>query len=69
MEIGDIIRIKEEYAFEISINKHYGEVIDTNINTFNKKEISLKSDLRYTHDSIIWIEEKYYEKLNNVAIQ
>ena len=63
MKIGDIVRIKEEYAFEISINRHYGEVVDTNINVFGEKEIYLKSDLKYIHDSIIWVLEKYYEKI------
>ena len=60
---GDIVKVKEEYAFDVSSHYHYGEVVNTDLNEFGTQEIYLKADLRYTHDSIIWIDAKYYEKV------
>lgn len=63
MRSGDFVRVKDDHAFDIARSKHYGEVIDTNINVFGQKEIHLKTDMCNTHDSTFWIEEEYYEKI------
>lgn len=62
--MNKIVRLKEEYAFQLPIQLHYGEVVETNTNSNGEKEIRLKTDLRYAHDSFMWILEEYYEYLN-----
>lgn len=63
MTIGTLVRVKEEYAFDIPTNYHYGEVVETNIDAFGNNEIRIKSNLRYIHDSFTWTLEKFYETL------
>lgn len=62
--MSKFVKIKEEYAFQLPIQLHYGEVVATNINSDGEKEIQLKTDLRYTHDSFMWILEEFYEYIN-----
>lgn len=63
MNVGTLVRIKEEYAFTMPIRYHYGEVVETNIDNADEQEIRLKGDLRYNHDSIIWTRARYYEAI------
>lgn len=56
-----IAKIKKEYAFQLSSRYHYGEVIGYNTDSFGNDEINLKCDLRYNHDSIVWIPKKFYD--------
>jgi hypothetical protein len=58
MEKGNFVRVQEKYAFEIPLRYHYGEIVDT-----NNKEIRIKSDLKYNHDSFLWVDKCKYEKI------
>lgn len=60
-DIGKFVKIKEKYAFDVISRFHYGEIIDECTNEFRKEQIKIKSDLRYTHDSFIWINKEYYD--------
>ena len=57
MKVGDFVRVKEKYAFEIHPILHYGQVVDIGL----KEDIKINFDRRYGHDSFTWVDMDMYE--------
>ena len=57
MKIGNFVRVKTEYAFEIHPLLHYGEIVDIDL----QGDIKINFDRRYNHDSFVWVDSKMYE--------
>lgn len=58
IKYGDFVRVKYEYAFEISPILHYGHCVEV-----DGDFIKINFDRRYGHDSFIWADARKFEKI------
>ena len=57
MKVGDFVRIKTEYAFEVNPFLHYGQIVDIGLD----EDMKINFDRRYGHDSCSWVSMNMYE--------